>query len=92
MNPYAMSYWQAEKGDSLRNVLQSWSDDAGVRLYWVPSADYKLPDAIRLQGSYTDAVTQILGAYNDAPARPVGRLHPNLPMGPSVLIIEPSNG
>lgn len=91
MNPYAMSYWQAEKGDSLRNVLQTWSDDAGVRLYWVPSADYKLPDAIRLQGSYTDAVTQILGAYGDQPSRPVGRLHPNLPMGPSVLIIEPSS-
>ena len=91
MNPYAMSYWQAEKGDSLRNVLQTWSDDAGVRLYWVPSADYKLPDAIRLQGSYTDAVTQLLGAYGDQPSRPVGRLHPNLPMGPSVLIIEPSS-
>lgn len=88
MDPYAVSFWQAEKGDSLKNVLATWSDSAGVELYWVSTEDYVLPEAIRLHGNYTDAVTNVLAIYGNAAQRPQGRLHPNLPTGPSVLIIE----
>lgn len=91
MDPYDVRFWQAEKGDSLKNVLATWSDSAGVALYWVAPEDYTLPEAVRLHGNYTDAVTRVLSSYSDATdARPQGRLHPNLPTGPSVLIIEPS--
>lgn len=90
-NPYMMDYWSAEQGDSLRNVLQNWSRNAGVELRWTAAADYPLPAPVRLQGSYTDALSQVLGAYDENGPRPLGRLHPNLPSGPSVLIIESSN-
>lgn len=91
-NPYMMNFWSAEKGESLRNVLQSWSDNAGVQLQWSAPEDYVLTAPVRMQGSYTDALTQVLGAYDENGPRPLGRLHPNLPAGPSVLIIEGSNG
>ncbi len=90
-NPYMMNSWRAEKGDSLRNVLQGWSDNAGVQLQWSAPADYVLAEQVRIQGSYTDALGEVLGAYDENGPRPLGRLHPNLPAGPSVLIIEASN-
>lgn len=90
-NPYTMDYWQAEQGDSLRRVLEGWSNNAGVELRWTAPSDYTLPAPVRLQGSYTDALSQVLGSYDETAPRPVGRLHPNLPAGPSVLVIEPSN-
>lgn len=83
-------FWQAEKGDSLKNVLQTWSDDSGVKLYWVSVEEYKLPAAIRVEGSYTEAVSKVLTSYGETGVRPVGRLHPNQPAGPAVLIIEPA--
>ena len=88
LDPYDVRFWQAEQGDSLKNVLTTWSDGAGVELYWGAAEDYPLPAAVRLHGNYTDAVTQLLSSYGEAAHRQQGRLHPNLPTGPSVLIIE----
>ena len=88
MDPYDVRFWQAEKGDSLKNVLATWSETAGVELYWISTEDYVLPEAVRLHGNYTEALTHVLAAYGDGADRPQGRLHPNLPTGPSVLIIE----
>lgn len=82
--------WKAGAGDSLKTTLRNWSESANVQLYWVPAQDYALPENITLQGNYTDAVGQLLGSYNASKQRPVGRLHPNLPNGPAVLIIEPA--
>ncbi len=41
-----------------------------------------------MHGTFPDAVTTLLTAYNDAAPRPVGKLHPNLPAGPSVLVVQ----
>lgn len=87
---HALRYWHAERGDSLKNVLQGWSEDAGVVLHWVAVSDYPLPAAIRVEGNFTDAVTKALSSYDEKGSRPVGRLHPNLPHGPAALVIEPS--
>lgn len=89
---YEIRYWQGEKGDSLHNVLKDWSQTSHVELYWGPDEDYVLPEAVRLHGSYTDAVTRLLSIYEDDSDRPLGRLHPNLPYGPSVLVIEEYQG
>lgn len=85
---YEIRYWQGEEGDSLQNVLSTWSKSANVELYWGPDEDYVLPEPVRLHGSYTDAVTRLLSLYEEKRDRPLGRLHPNLPQGPSVLVVE----
>ena len=88
MDPYEIRYWQAQKGDSLHQVLEKWSSAAGVQMFWRAPADFNLPTGIDLHGTFTDAVTEVLNAYNEAQMRPLGKLHPNLPDGPSVLVID----
>lgn len=88
---FEIRYWQAEKDESLKDTLAKWVATSGVKLYWGAGSDYKLPKAVHMHGTFSDAVTEILSAYGEASDRPLGRLHPNLPDGPSVLIIQ-SNG
>jgi len=85
-DPYEIKFWKANKGQSLRDVLAQWSDGAGVSLYWNAASDYQLPVDVDLLGTYVDAVNQILSAYESA--APEGKFYPNLPQGPSVLVIE----
>ena len=88
MDPNEIRFWQAEKGQSLKAILDIWAGQAGVDIVWGSAFDYKLPQAIRTHGTFPDAITEILTAYTDIEPRPFGRLHPNLPYGPSVLIVE----
>lgn len=85
-----MDHWQANAGEGLNDVLATWSDKAGVRLLWQVSQDYKLPSTIQIRGTYPEAVTELLAAYSDARPQPQGKLYPNLPHGPSVLVVGPA--
>lgn len=90
LDPFEIRFWQAEKEASLKDTLSQWTAMSGVKMYWGAGSDYRLPKAVRLHGTFPDAVTAILSAYGDGADRPLGRLHPNLPDGPSVLIIQSS--
>ncbi|WP_081604785.1 TcpQ domain-containing protein [Micavibrio aeruginosavorus] len=87
-NPDAIQTWKAARGASLRDVLLQWSHDAGVELVWNSARDFKLPAPITMKSNYAEAVLSALSAFNDQDARPLGRLHPNLPQGPSVLVVD----
>jgi hypothetical protein len=89
VNDYkARKTWRAVRGDSLRDVLIDWSEQAGVDLTWDSEYDYPLQASARIEGTFEDAVQSLLTGLQDARPRPVGRLHPNLPDGPPALIIE----
>ena len=88
MDPYEIRFWQAEKDSSLHNTLIKWSELAGVTMLWETRYDYHLPATIQMHGTFPDAVTEVLTIYTATKQRPLGRLHPNLPEGPSVLVIE----
>ncbi len=88
MDPFEIRFWHAEQGDSLRTVLGEWADVAEVAMLWDTATDYSLPQPVRMHGTFPDAVTHILMTYQNAEPRPLGRLHPNLPNGPSVLVVE----
>lgn len=88
LDPFEIKYWTAEKGESLRNVLTNWGLSAGTEIRWTSPYDYRLPSALKTHATFPDAVTKVLTFYEDLEPRPVGRLHPNLPNGPSVLVIE----
>lgn len=87
LDPADIKYWQAEQGESLRAVLGRWSSLSGVTLIWNSTYDYMLGAPVRMHGTYPDAVTQVLNGYGAMDPRPVGQLHPNLPAGPSVLVV-----
>lgn len=80
--------WIAQNGGSLKTVLESWSNIEGVDLFWSADYDYKLAGDVNITGNYEEAVKELLSGFSEARPKPLGRLHPNLPHGPAVLVIE----
>ena len=88
LDPFQVSFWQADNNANLREVLNAWAAQAGVEVIWDSGYDYKLPNSISLHGTFPEAVTRVFDLYGTAEPRPQGKLHPNLPKGPSVLLVE----
>lgn len=88
LDPFEVRLWKADSQANLKDVLTSWAGNANVEVIWDSSYDYKLPGSLNLQSTFPEAVTKILALYGNSEPRPQGRLHPNLPKGPSVLLIE----
>ncbi len=84
----ARGTWTSPRHSTLRSILQDWSQRAGVELYWASEYDYPVQSAVSLNGTFEEAVQVLLRGLTDSRPRPMGRLHPNLPNGPAVLIIE----
>ena len=80
--------WLAQSGASLKTVLESWSSLEGVDLFWSSDYDYILAGDVNINGTYEAAVKTLLEGFSQAQPKPMGRLHPNLPNGPAVLVIE----
>lgn len=80
--------WIAQSGRSLKTVLESWSNLEGVDLFWSADYDYILAGDANISGNFEEAVEELLKGFSDANPKPTGRLHPNLPHGPAVLVIE----
>ncbi len=80
--------WMAQSGASLKTVLESWSNIEGVDLFWSADYDYSLAGDVNISGNFEEAVEEILTGFSAAKPKPTGRLHPNLPHGPAVLVIE----
>ncbi len=80
--------WRAGRGQTLMEVLQAWSDQAGVQLYWDSKYDYPLQASLALSGSFEDAVRVILEGFDGASPQPVGKLHRQGNAGSRVLIIQ----
>ncbi len=87
-DPYEIRYWQANVNESLKSVLQRWSDQSAVDLVWSAAADYALNEPVGMHGTFSDAVTQLLARYGGADMPPTGKLYPNLPDGPAVLVVR----
>lgn len=80
--------WSAPRNSTLRGILEQWSDRVGVELYWASEYDYPIQSAVSLQGTFEEAVQTLLKGLSESKPRPMGRLHPNAPNGPAVLVIE----
>lgn len=80
--------WVASRGDSLRGVLEEWAGQAGADMFWSSDYDYPLAGDVNVSGTFEEAVQNILRGFEQARPKPVGRLHPNLPHGPAVLVVE----
>lgn len=80
--------WMARSGDSLQTILEGWSALENVDLFWSSDFDYPLIGDVNISGNFEKAVETLLQGFSTASPQPVGRLHPNLPHGPAVLIVE----
>lgn len=82
------STWTAPRNSTLRGILEDWSSRVGVELYWASEYDYPIQSAVNIGGTFEEAVQVLLKGLSDSRPRPLGRLHPNLPEGPAILVIE----
>lgn len=80
--------WEARPGSTLREVLDQWSREANVDLNWSTAYDYPVSSAFYFEGTYGEAVDSLLSSYGGESPAPKGRLYPNQPDGPSVLMIN----
>lgn len=80
--------WTARPGYTLREVLENWARVANVQVEWTNPYDYPINDTYSYDGTFARAVAGLITQYNGESPRPVGRLYPNLPKGPSVLVIK----
>lgn len=79
--------WKGAKGQTLRDVLKTWSDQAGVELYWSIDYDYRLSDDVATTGSYDQAVGGLLDKFASVRPQPYGQLHQSA-SGPRVLVVK----
>lgn len=79
--------WKGTKGQTLRDVLKTWSDQAGVELYWSIDYDYRLSDDVATTGNYEQAVGGLLDKFASVRPQPYGQLHQSA-SGPRVLVVK----
>jgi hypothetical protein len=60
--------WEAKAGESLRDILTRWSEQAGVELVWMASYDYKIKQDVALKDDFTNAVESVIATGLDAEA------------------------
>jgi hypothetical protein len=85
--PPLLETWNAERGDSLRLVLDRWARRAGVEFNWMSEYDYPLQASVHLTGTFEDAARNLLLGFEAAHPQPVAELHSNSRVGQTVLIV-----
>lgn len=88
MDMKASRKWQARPGTTLRQTLEAWTKDSNVELNWSTPYDYPINNAFYFEGEFPQALDSLLSSYGGENPSPKGRLYPNLPEGPSVLMIN----
>lgn len=80
--------WQADRGQTLRTVLDAWCARANVQLVWSTDFDYPLSASISLDDNFENAVRTLLTGFSSISPQPVARLHRQGNAGQRVLIVE----
>ena len=84
----AVKSWEARPGMTLRSTLESWSKTANVELSWSTAYDYPVNTAFHFNGTFHQAIDALIASYHTENPAPKGFLYPNLPKGPSVLLVN----
>ena len=53
-------FWEAQKGESLKSTLSSWSETSNVELVWEADYDYKLDSSVLASGEFSEALSVVL--------------------------------
>lgn len=84
----AVGAWSAERGQTLREVLQGWCERASVELNWSTNYDFPLKASVSIDDTFENAVRTLLTGFSGASPQPVGRLHRQANAGSRLLVIE----
>ncbi|MEM7679647.1 MAG: TcpQ domain-containing protein [Pseudomonadota bacterium] len=56
---HAVQFWQAHKGQNLRDVLISWSPKANIELDWESTEDYRLAENVLIHDTFSNALVEM---------------------------------
>ena len=76
--------WLAEEGQSLKELLTLWSDEAGWRLIWKTNRNYTLNAGAMFRGSFADVASALIRAFARARPAPIATFY----KGNRVLVVE----
>ena len=76
--------WLAEEGQSLKDLLVQWSEEAGWRLIWKTNRNYTLNAGAMFRGNFADVASALVRAFARAKPAPVATFY----KGNHVLVIE----
>ena len=76
--------WLAEEGQSLKQLLTTWSEESGWRLIWKTNRNYTLNAGAMFRGNFADVASALVRAFARARPAPVATFY----KGNRVLVIE----
>ncbi|NBX67126.1 MAG: hypothetical protein EBQ96_09040 [Proteobacteria bacterium] len=82
-----MGKWESLEGTSLRDTLEHWSEDAGVKVIWQADQGFPLHATIKEKGSFEEAVMAVLAQFKGDAVRPTAQLNRDPDTGEKALII-----
>jgi hypothetical protein len=83
-----MGKWESLEGTSLRDTLEHWGVDAGVKVIWQADQGYPLHSTIKAKGSFEEAVMEVLAQYKGDAVRPTAQLNHDPKTGEKALIVR----
>ncbi len=86
--PTVLDTWTANRGETLRSVLDGWARKAGVEVSWQAEYDYPIQASVASTGTFEEAVRGLLLGFQDAQPQPIARLHNSPTAGQTVLVVE----
>ena len=66
--------WRVGAEETLRTVLQRWSERAGVEVLWLTDRRYRLHEARVFRGGFEEAVGALFFSLSHLPHAPVGEI------------------
>ncbi|MCV6599884.1 MAG: TcpQ domain-containing protein [Alphaproteobacteria bacterium] len=80
--------WEVKKGYTLQETIKSWGDKAEWNVVWESDRDFNIQSEIVFSGSFVDAASELITAFEKADPPVVGTFYKN-----NTLVIETtSNG
>ena len=76
--------WLAEEGQSLKELLTLWSEEAGWRIIWKTNRNYTLNAGAMFRGTFADVASALVRAFARARPAPIATFY----KGNRVLVIE----
>lgn len=76
--------WDAQEGDTLRELLTKWSALAGWKLLWNTNRNYTLSAGAMFKGKFTDVSSALIRAFARARPAPIATFY----KGNRVIVVE----
>ncbi|MCL2369568.1 MAG: toxin co-regulated pilus biosynthesis Q family protein, partial [Alphaproteobacteria bacterium] len=86
--PDEVMSWVVARGQTLREVLQEWSDREGWDLVWATSREYPIQASAVFKGRFMDVASALVRNFSRATPVPYAKFY----TGNRVLVISTASG